>query len=205
MNTITLNVMGEKCPVPVVKATWALREMKQPGILEVLVSSENATRNLCTMAQGHHLPASVEQRGEDAYAVRIEVAQPIGDEPVEEPELCSAAEQTASLVVAVGDETMGGGDPELGHILMRSFLFAVSQLPRLPKTMLFYNAGAKLTVEGSEVLEDLKNLEAQGVEILTCGTCLNFYHLTEKLAVGSVTNMYTIVETLASAGKVIRP
>lgn len=77
--------------------------------------------------------------------------------------------------------------------------------PVLPKTHLFYNGGAHLTVEGSASLEDLKNMEAQGVEILTCGTCLNHYGLTDKLAVGGVTNMYTIVEKLAGAGKVVKP
>ena len=102
-------------------------------------------------------------------------------------------------------ETMGRGSDELGKLLMKSFLFAVSQLPRLPRTVLFYNGGAKLTVEGSESLEDLRNMEAQGVEILTCGTCLNFYGLAEKLAVGGVTNMYAIVEALANAGTVIKP
>ena len=71
--------------------------------------------------------------------------------------------------------------------------------------MLFYNGGARLTVEGSDSLEDLRALEERGVEILTCGTCLNYYGLTEKLAVGSVTNMYTIAEKLAGAGKVVRP
>ena len=100
---------------------------------------------------------------------------------------------------------MGRGSDELGKLLMKSFLFAVSQLPRLPRTVLFYTGGAKLTVEGSESLEDLRNMEAQGVEILTCGTCLNFYGLAEKLAVGGVTNMYAIVEALANAGKVIKP
>ena len=88
---------------------------------------------------------------------------------------------------------------------MKGFLFAVTQLPRLPETMLFYNGGAKLTVEGSDSLEDLKSLESQGVEILTCGTCLNFYGLTERLAVGSATNMYAIVEKLAGASRVIKP
>ena len=75
----------------------------------------------------------------------------------------------------------------------------------LPKTMLFYNGGATLTAEGSDSLEDLKSLEAQGVEIMTCGTCLDYYGLKEKLAVGTVTNMYSIVETMANAGKIIRP
>ena len=88
---------------------------------------------------------------------------------------------------------------------MKGFLYALSQLPQLPRTILFYNGGAHLTCRGSESLEDLKHLEAQGVEILTCGTCLNHYGLTEDLEVGGVTNMYTIVEKLAGAGKVVKP
>ena len=106
--------------------------------------------------------------------VTMEAAQPVGDAPAEEPELTCIPDARGDLVVAVDAETMGRGSDELGKLLMKSFLFAVGQLPRLPKTMLFYNGGAKLTVEGSASLEDLKGLEAQGVEILTCGTCLNF-------------------------------
>ena len=88
---------------------------------------------------------------------------------------------------------------------MKGFLYAVSQLEELPDTILFYNGGAMLTTEGSQSLEDLRNLEAQGVKIRTCGTCLDYYQRKDKLQVGEVTNMYEIVETLASAGKVIRP
>jgi selenium metabolism protein YedF len=88
---------------------------------------------------------------------------------------------------------------------MKGFLYALSQQEELPGTILFYNGGASLTCQESPALEDLKSMEAQGVEILTCGTCLDFYGLKEKLAVGSVTNMYTIVEKLTQAEKVIRP
>ena len=100
---------------------------------------------------------------------------------------------------------MGEGDPELGKGLLKGFIYAISQQKDLPKTMLFYNGGATLTTEGSDSLEDLKSLEAQGVEIKTCGTCLNYYGLTDKLQVGEVTNMYDIVETLAKAAKVVKP
>ena len=81
----------------------------------------------------------------------------------------------------------------------------LSQQDNPPETMLFYNGGATLTTEGSDSIEDLKSLEAQGVEILTCGTCLDYYHLKDKLVVGGVTNMYSIVESMAEAGKIIRP
>ena len=100
---------------------------------------------------------------------------------------------------------MGSGNDALGKVLIKGFIFAVTQLERLPKTILFYNGGATLTAEGSDSLEDLKHLEEEGVEILTCGTCLNYYNLTDKLQVGSVTNMYTIVEKMAGADKIITP
>jgi selenium metabolism protein YedF len=100
---------------------------------------------------------------------------------------------------------MGVGNDDLGKVLIKGFIFAITQLDTLPKTMLFYNGGATLTSEGSDSLEDLKSLEAQGVEIMTCGTCLDYYGLKEKLEVGSVTNMYTIVEKMAGAGRIIRP
>ena len=205
MKTVIVDAVGDQCPIPVVKATRALRELTEPGTLEVRVDNEIAVQNLTRMAAGNRLPVKSEKKGERLFVVTMEVAAPMGDAPVEEPALACAPDQRGDLVVAVDAETMGRGSDELGKLLMKSFLFAVGQLPQLPKTMLFYNGGAKLTVEGSDSLEDLKGLEAQGVEILTCGTCLNFYGLADRVAVGGVTNMYAIVETLANAGKVIKP
>lgn len=205
METILVNAIGEQCPIPVVKATRALRAMRSPGILEVHVDNEIAVQNLTRMAAGHKLAAKSEKRGEKEFVVTMEVTAPTGEAPLEEPPLACAPDQRGNLVVAVDSAVMGRGSDELGAVLMKGFLFAVGQLPELPKTMLFYNGGARLTCRGSESLEDLKNLEAQGVEILTCGTCLNHYGLTEELAVGSVTNMYSIVEKLAGAGKVMKP
>ena len=205
MKTVIVDAVGDQCPIPVVKATKALREMREPGALEVRVDNEIAVQNLTRMAAGNHLPVRSEKKGEHLFLVTMEVAEPVGDAPVEEPALSCAPDARGGLVVAVDSETMGRGSDELGKLLMKSFLFAVTQLPQLPRTMLFYNGGAKLTVEGSDSLEDLKGLEAQGVKILTCGTCLNFYGLADKVAVGGVTNMYSIVETLAGAGKVIKP
>lgn len=205
MKTVVVNAVGEQCPIPVVKATRALREMGEPGILEVRVDNEIAVQNLTRMASGHHLESRAEKIGEQEFVVSMEVKEPLGKTPVEEPPMACGPDRRSSLVVAVDTETMGRGSEDLGRTLMKGFLFAVTQLPELPGAMLFYNGGAKLTVEGSASLEDLKNLEAQGVEILTCGTCLNFYGLTDQLAVGGVTNMYSIVEKLAGAGRIVKP
>lgn len=205
MATITVNAIGEQCPIPVVKATHALRSMTEAGTLEVLIDNEIAVQNLTRMASGHHLTARAEKREQGVFAVLMDVPEPVGAIPAEEPALSCAPDCRGELVVAVDSDVMGRGSEELGRALMKGFLFAVGQLPQLPKTLLFYNGGAKLTTQGSDCLEDLKKMEAQGVEILTCGTCLNFYHLTEQLEVGTATNMYTIVEKLAGAGTLIKP
>lgn len=205
MGNIIVNAVGEQCPVPVVKAARALREMTEPGTLEVHVDNEIAVQNLTRMAAGHKLAARSEKLSEKEFVVSIEVTDPAGEAPLEEPPLACVPDARGNLVIAVESAVMGRGSDELGKVLMKGFLFAAGQLPELPKTMLFYNGGARLTCKGSDSLEDLKNLEAQGVEILTCGTCLNHYGLTEELAVGGVTNMYAIVEKLAAAGKVVKP
>ena len=105
----------------------------------------------------------------------------------------------------ISSDRMGEGEEELGKVLIKGYIYALTQLETLPKTILFYNKGAYLTCEGSASLEDLKSLEAQGVEIFTCGTCLNYYGLSEKLQVGSITNMYVIADTMAKANKVVKP
>lgn len=204
MGKVVVNAMGEQCPIPVVKATRTLREMTEPGTLEVRVDNEAAVQNLTRMASGHKLAAQSEKISEREYTVTIEVPVPVGSAPLEEPPVvpCGPGD---GLVVAVDTDAMGRGSEELGKVLLKGFLYAVSQLPDPPKTVLFYNGGARLTCHGSASLEDLKSLEARGVEILTCGTCLNHYGLTDQLAVGGVTNMYAIVEKLAGAGKVIKP
>ena len=93
----------------------------------------------------------------------------------------------------------------LDRILQEQGIAPLEQQDNPPETMLFYNGGAKLTCEGSESLEDLKELKSRGVKILTCGTCLNYYELSDKLAVGEVTNMYDIAEKMAGASLIVSP
>ena len=195
-----VDARGEACPLPVVHAAKALAGMTG-GVLEVLVDNEIAVQNLERMASGKGLKCTA-ARAEGGFAVEIEAAS--GAAQPEAAPAC-APDKRGELVIAVDTDRMGRGDDKLGALLMKSFLFAVTQLPELPRKMIFYNGGAKLTTEGSESLADLRTLEAQGVDILTCGTCRNFYGLTEKLAVGRVSNMYEIAETLAAAGKVVKP
>lgn len=193
---IKVNAIGDACPIPVVKTKKAMQEAKEGEIIEVLVDNEIAVKNVTKMASSEGASVEFEKITEEEYKISIEM-------PAEDCECEESPEE--NLVVVVSSDRMGTGNDELGKVLIKGFIFAVTQLDKLPKTMLFYNGGATLTAEGSDSLEDLKHLEEEGVEILTCGTCLNYYGLTEKLQVGSVTNMYTIVEKMAGADKVIRP
>ena len=200
---MNVDARGDACPLPVVKAKKAIAELKGAGQVEVLVDNEIAVQNLTKMAQQKGYPYSAEKLAEKAYRVLFTIGEAAA-EPAGEAPACMSDTRT-DTVVAIGSDKMGIGAEELGKTLLKAFVFALTQQDQLPKTILFYNSGASLTCEGSPMLEDLKALEAQGVEIMTCGTCLNFYGLTEKLAVGSVTNMYTIVEKLTLAGNVVKP
>lgn len=201
---ITVNAMGDNCPIPVIKTKKAMQALTGPETIEVLVDNEIAVQNVSKMASATGGQVSSEKLGEKQFKVTIQMAGAPQTEEGEEGETCMP-DTRSNTVVVVASDRMGEGNDELGKVLIKGFIFAVTQLDTLPKAMLFYNGGATLTAEGSDSLEDLKSLEAQGVEILTCGTCLDYYGLKEKLAVGSVTNMYSIVETMANAGKIIRP
>ena len=196
---IKVDALGDACPLPVVKAKKAISELQGAGQVEVLVDNEIAVQNLTKMAQQKGYQYSAEKLEERKYRVLFTLGEAVSA-PAEQAPVC-----TPDTVVAIASATMGDGSEELGKTLLKAFVFALTQQDKLPKTILFYNGGAALTCEGSAMLEDLKALEAQGVEILTCGTCLNFYGLTEKLAVGSVTNMYMIAEKLTQAGNVVKP
>ncbi len=201
-NMITVNAMGDHCPIPVIKTKKAMQALTGPETIEVLVDNEIAVQNVTKMASASGGQVSSEKVADDEFKIVIQMEGALSSE---EEEVSCVPDARDNTVVVVSSDRMGEGNDELGKVLIKGFIFAVTQLDTLPKTMLFYNGGATLTAEGSDSLEDLKSLEAQGVEIMTCGTCLDYYGLKEKLQVGTVTNMYSIVETMAKAGRIVKP
>ena len=199
---VTVNAMGDNCPIPVIKTKKAMQALTGPETIEVLVDNEIAVQNVTKMASASGGQVSSEKVADDEFKIVIQMEGALSSE---EEEVSCVPDARDNTVVVVSSDRMGEGNDELGKVLIKGFIFAVTQLDTLPKTMLFYNGGATLTAEGSDSLEDLKSLEAQGVEIMTCGTCLDYYGLKEKLQVGTVTNMYSIVETMAKAGRIVKP
>lgn len=205
----TVDAKGMACPLPVVNAKKAAEEMQTGDVLTVLADNEIAVQNLQKFANYKGYQVYSEKLGENEYAVKMQITdgkmQQVQESEESEEISCSPDTKKKGLVVVLSANTMGVGEEKLGKALMKAFVFALTRQDVLPETILCYNSGAYLTSEGADTLEDLKSLEAEGVNIMTCGTCLDFYGIKEKLAVGSVTNMYEIVETMENAGKLIRP
>lgn len=204
---IKVNAIGDACPAPVVKTLNAIKNLTAPDTVETMVDNEIAVQNLTRMAESKSCAVSSEKLSEKEFKVTIEVTESALGQPVDMDNVACQIPNSGkkSAVVAISSKTMGEGSAELGAALMKGFIYALSQQEDLPSSILFYNGGASLSCEGSVSIEDLKSMEAQGVEILTCGTCLNFYGLSEKLCVGEVTNMYAIVEKMMGADLIIKP
>ena len=199
-----IDCKGMACPLPVVNAKKASEELHTGDVLCVLVDNEIAVQNLTRFAEHKGFGVSAEKKGDKEYAVTMNISGAAAEEMKEEVACVMDSRRKGMLVVLSGN-VMGTGDGKLGTSLMKAFVFALTKQDQLPDTILCYNTGAYLTCEGADTLEDLKLLESEGVTILTCGTCLDFYGLKEKLAVGGVTNMYDIVERMENAAQIIKP
>lgn len=210
---LTIDARGEACPIPVVRTLKALGALAGPGSVETLVDNEIAVQNLTRMGEGKGCAVASERLGEKEWRVTVTTMVALGVSDAEaESATCEVPGALSfspaapkNVVVAITSECMGTGDDVLGRKLMGSFVYSLTQLDELPATVLLYNGGAHLSCEGSAALEDLRGLAASGVEVLTCGTCLDHYGIADTLAVGEVTNMYVIAQRLTGASLVVRP
>ena len=200
-----IDCMGMVCPLPVVNAKKAAEELHAGDVLTVMVDNEIAVQNLTRFAEHKGFGVSAQKKGDKEYAVIMQIAGAAAAATAQEEIACAVDSRRKGMLVVLSANVMGTGDAKLGTSLMKAFVFALTKQDQLPDTILCYNTGAYLTCEGADTLEDLKLLESEGVTILTCGTCLDFYGLKEKLAVGSVTNMYDIVERMENAAQIIKP
>jgi len=197
-----INAIGDACPLPVVKAKKALKDYSE---VVITVDNEIATQNLSKMAKQLGLQVNVEQEAAQVFQVFISSeGEPLNDVKPMPKALKESQVSTETYIVVVNAKTMGSGDDKLGYSLLKGFIYSLTEQETLPAYIIFYNGGAQLTTAESEVLDDLKKLEDVNVEILTCGACLDYFGLTEHLAVGEVTNMYNIV-TLMTQFHVVKP
>lgn len=202
-----IDAAGKQCPMPVILAKKALEETPEGGTVTIIVDNDIAVQNLAKLALKKQYGFVSKETEGNLYEVTMTVGQEHSIKMQEDSKESAepVRERTGDSVVVLASDKMGEGDEVLGKMLMKGFIFALTQLDEKPGKILLFNHGAKLSCKGSDSLKDLTALEEGGTEILTCGTCLNHYGLEEQLSVGEVTNMYMIAETMMQASKIIKP
>jgi len=193
-----IDCRGLACPQPVITTKKALDQLKE-GEMIVIVGNASSCNNVERFVQSQGCSVEIKEERGDFY-LRIQKA--IGQEA---RGTVKGDESVKKVIVYINSHLMGIGEEVLGAILMRSFLKTLLDLETKPSRLILINSGVRLATEGSEVLETLGELSGKGIEILSCGTCLDFYELKEKLKVGKVSNMYDIAQSLMEADRLVRP
>lgn len=190
-----VDARGLSCPIPVIQTKKALESLRE-GSVRTIVDNETAKENISKLAKSMDYRYTIsENRGE----FTIDIFKEMKYREMRIMDLEMDPVPTSDLVVMISKDYMGEGSQELGQILMKGYLYTLTEVAPMPKVLIFINSGVKLTCAGSESLTNLRKLEENGVEILSCGTCLDYFNLKSMLMVGGITNMYTIVGHLNKA------
>lgn len=204
MNIQTLDCLGLACPQPVLATKDALARMSSGETILVLVDNEAACGNISRFAESQGHTVKAEDKGGNRYHLLVTKGE--GEAAAAgEPEIVCDLPERRAAVVYIGSDTMGRGDDDLGRKLMKIYLDTLSHFAKEISHLILVNAGVKLAVEGSAALDHIRDLADMGVEILSCGTCLDHFGIKEKLGAGVVSNMYTILEVKSKAGRILSP
>jgi len=193
-----IDARGLACPAPVLQTKATLRE-ERPATVKVVVDNAASQQNVQRFLESQGFETVLENLGGDYFVIGR-----CG--PAPEPAARAAAAPEAELkkiMVMCATDRMGSGDDELGLKLMVNFVRTLKEMGPELWRLVFVNNGVKLTIDGSEVLDDLKGYEKDGLKILVCGTCLNHFNLLERKRVGETTNMLDIVTAMQLADKVV--
>jgi selenium metabolism protein YedF len=201
-----VDTRGQLCPAPLIAAKKALKETSEGETFRVLTDNQTSFDNLCRFLKDNGAGFQVdESQGVWTMTVTRKTGENV-ETKVEEYCIPAISHfEKGNYVVAITSDKMGEGDEELGRLLISNFIKALKDLDKLPKHMVFYNRGVTLAIKDSPVVEHLIDLEKMGVDIHLCATCVNHYKLEKNIAVGTLSNMYTIADIMASAGNIIRP
>jgi selenium metabolism protein YedF len=201
-----VDTKGQKCPAPLIATKRALKETSEGETFIVLTDNQTSFNNLSRFLKDNKVDFKVNAEG---GAWTFSVTKTTNDElKVRAEDYCSvpvAHFEKGDFIIVFTSDKMGEGDDELGHLLIINFIKAIKDLDKLPQKLVFYNKGVTLMIKSSPVIEHLMDLERMGVELLLCATCVNHYSLEASIETGTLSNMYTIAEVMASTGHIIRP
>lgn len=185
-----IDARGLQCPQPVILTKKALEELESGEVIAI-VDNMTAKENISRLAANMNYPYEVEEK-EGCYYIKISKA---GE--------TAAKAANEDFVIVITTDKLGAGEAELGQLLMKTYTYTLTETKPYPKAVIFINSGVKLVVEGAETLENIQKLAENNIDIISCGTCLDYYKIKDKLKVGIIGNMYTIVELMHNAAKVI--
>jgi selenium metabolism protein YedF len=186
---------GIACPEPVIRLKNAL-ERSGDGEVRIVVDNGASRENVLRFARSQGCTLH-EEAFENGWLITLRAGVLSSDERI-------PATSRHQSVILIGSDKLGEGPDELGRLLMKNFIISLLELATPPETIFFINSGVMLAADGSEALEPLQKLEEKGTELFACGVCLDFFGLRDRLAAGSVTNMYTIADKLLSSGNSIK-
>ncbi|MBN1127628.1 MAG: sulfurtransferase-like selenium metabolism protein YedF [Chitinispirillaceae bacterium] len=197
----TVDARGQACPKPIILTKQALKEIAPGEEISVLIDNPTSRQNVERfLADNGMTPRCSENGG----VFTIVVGKPA--EPLSHPDAASyCSSSPRPHIIVFSSDKMGSGSEELGEILMKAFVNTIRDVSPLPSHLVFYNSGIFLTIEGSSVVESLKHLESLGISLLVCGTCAEYFGKKDAVRVGTVSNMYTILETMTAAGHIVQP
>jgi selenium metabolism protein YedF len=203
-----VDARGKVCPEPLIMTKKAITTLADGQKLQVIVDNETSKNNVSRFLADNNMPSlCTEQNGFFSLHV-IKTGKELAATDAESyctPDPTSDVKETANHVMVIAGNTMGTGPEELGAILIKAFINTIKETHPLPKKIVFYNSGILLAAEGSPVIDSLNELEKSGVTLLVCGTCVNYFNKQNLIKAGTISNMYTILESLIAADKVIKP
>jgi selenium metabolism protein YedF len=201
-----VDVRGKQCPLPIIETKKALREGPEGETLEVLIDNETSLGNVCKFLDDNNCTWHKRKEGNYWILIVSPGSAPIADTPAGEYcEVQSEAALQNGTVIVLSSETMGEGDEVLGKRLIASYVNILTELDTLPSAVVCYNGGVRLALADSPVVDTLAELERRGVEVILCGTCMDFFDIKGKTRAGIIGDMYKIANLIAGASSVFKP
>lgn len=189
-----IDARGIACPRPVLMMKAELEKISE-GVVTIIVDNKGSSINVKNFCEANGCTVTVTEK-DGCY--QIDAAKGY---------TCDIAEDKSTdknIVVFISGECVGSEEPELGKMLMKGFVGNLKNNTPLLKTLILVNNGVRMTTVNEETVAMIKELEAMGVEILSCGACLNYFNIVDELKVGKVTDAHTVGTRLYDADKVIR-
>lgn len=197
-----IDVKGKKCPMPLIETKKALKELGDDESLKVILDSETSVLNVTRYLKDNGITAEQHKKG-NVFELIVSKTGHVAELTEVDPYCETSPEVDKSYVVVFAKDRIGEGDNDLGLVLAGSLLNTIKEYDVLPQKIIFLNSGINLVLKGAPALVHLTELEKRGVDLITCGTCLNYFEKADQLAVGRVTNMYEILDSILKAGKVV--